>query len=351
MASPSNNSPILITGGTGKTGSRIAKRYDRQRLSVRIGSRVRRAGIRLVRSWDVGRGRSRESRPSMSRSSRTLTAPGALRSFEAFFAQALAAGARRSCCSPDRGEEEAAGGREALMATGSIGRSCARAGSIRTSPRASSMDPHRHAGVAGCPDPGTVHRRRRHRGNRFRGAHPAGPSANCTNDRPTRDDVRRSRRRDPGVDGRRLSSDRSAPRSSSADAPPILDAGELRRADDLSFHRPARWPQREAGRRRRTSAWPSAPRLLGLSNSGDQLRSGRRTCWSVTRDARPFSPLSGVASLAESSSRSPLSSWRRSAACRRARRRGDKSHQRHGAQSAVPHAFMGTLLSAPCSRP
>lgn len=111
-----NNSLTLITGGNGKTGRRIAERLLTADRPVRLGSRSTTppfdwqdrstwaAALQGVSGVYVA------FQPD-------LTVPGALETMTAFYAQALAAGARRLVLLSGRGEEEAQKAEEALQVT------------------------------------------------------------------------------------------------------------------------------------------------------------------------------------------------------------------------------------------
>lgn len=111
-----DNSLTLITGGTGKTGSRLAKLMKDSGYPVRIGSRAAAPAF----DWN-DRGTWQGALAGVSSVyvafQPDLTAPGALAIVQAFFAQALAAGARKIVLLSGRGEEEAEAAEQALMAT------------------------------------------------------------------------------------------------------------------------------------------------------------------------------------------------------------------------------------------
>ena len=140
MTSPqSNSSPILITGGTGKTGSRIAKRLTDSGFS----RADRFAFGHPAFDWnDRGTWAAalQGGRAVYVAFQPDLAAPGALKIVEPFFQQALAAGVKKIVLLSGRGEEEAQDAENALHSHRvPIGPSCAPAGSIRTSPRHSSI--------------------------------------------------------------------------------------------------------------------------------------------------------------------------------------------------------------------
>ena len=98
--------PILVLGGTGKTGSRIAERLQARGVSVRLGSRTSEPPF----DWED---RSTWA-PALEGASAAyisyypdLAVPGAPEAVGAFAEQALAGGVRRLVLLSGRGEEEA----------------------------------------------------------------------------------------------------------------------------------------------------------------------------------------------------------------------------------------------------
>ena len=111
------DTPILITNGTGKTGSRIAERLTAAGHAVRVGSR---AGSPPFDWEDRG-----TWGPALDGTSAAyvsyypdLAVPGAPEAIAAFTEDALAAGTRRLVLLSGRGEEEAQRAEEALQASG-----------------------------------------------------------------------------------------------------------------------------------------------------------------------------------------------------------------------------------------
>lgn len=98
--------PILVLGGTGKTGQRVVKRLIEQGEAVRIGSRA----AALPFDWDMP-----ESWAPVIDGTRAiyiayqpdLAVPGALETVGAFVETALKAGVKRMVLLSGRGEEEA----------------------------------------------------------------------------------------------------------------------------------------------------------------------------------------------------------------------------------------------------
>ncbi|MDB6079691.1 MAG: putative nucleoside-diphosphate sugar epimerase [Akkermansiaceae bacterium] len=106
---------ILVTGGTGKTGSRVAERLRAAGLPVRIGSR--RAEIPFdwedPATWDAALAGVQAAYVAYQPD---LAVPGALATVTAFFDRALAAGVRRLVLLTGRGENEALEAEQALQA-------------------------------------------------------------------------------------------------------------------------------------------------------------------------------------------------------------------------------------------
>ena len=109
--------PILVVGGTGKTGRRVAEHLRRRGLPVRIGSRA----ADLPFDWED---RSTWA-PALQGTSAAyvsfypdLAVPGAPEAIAAFAAAALAAGTRRLVLLSGRGEEEAQRAEQALQDSG-----------------------------------------------------------------------------------------------------------------------------------------------------------------------------------------------------------------------------------------
>lgn len=111
-----NRELILITGGDGKTGRRLAGRL------MAAGRRVRRGSRSTIPPFDW-RDRSTWARALDGVTAAyvafqpDLAAPGALQTVNAFYAQALSAGVERLTLLSGRGEEEAQAAERALQAT------------------------------------------------------------------------------------------------------------------------------------------------------------------------------------------------------------------------------------------
>src|SRR5262245_11207531 len=109
--------PILIVGGTGKTGRRLAERLTARGRAVRIGSRSARPAFawRAPAGWPAaleGVGAAYVTfYPD-------LAVPGAPEAIRSFAETALAAGVRRLVLLSGRGEEEAQRSEEMLRASG-----------------------------------------------------------------------------------------------------------------------------------------------------------------------------------------------------------------------------------------
>ncbi len=109
--------PILVLGGTGKTGKRVVKRLIEQGETVRIGSR----GAALPFDWDAP-----ETWGPVIAGMRAiyiayhpdLAVPGALQTVGAFVETALNAGVKRMVLLSGRGEEEAEQTEQMLIASG-----------------------------------------------------------------------------------------------------------------------------------------------------------------------------------------------------------------------------------------
>lgn len=109
--------PILVLGGTGKTGQRVVKRLIEQGETVRIGSRA----AALPFDWDMP-----ETWAPVVEGTRAiyiayqpdLAVPGALATVGAFVETALKAGVKRMVLLSGRGEEEAEQAEQMLIASG-----------------------------------------------------------------------------------------------------------------------------------------------------------------------------------------------------------------------------------------
>ncbi len=111
-----NNALTLITGGNGKTGRRLAERLIAAGRPVRIGSRNATPAF----DWE-DRSTWASALDGVSAVyvafQPDLSVPGALETLTAFYAQALAAGARKLILLSGRGEAEAEEAERALQAT------------------------------------------------------------------------------------------------------------------------------------------------------------------------------------------------------------------------------------------
>jgi len=114
---PSNPKPVLVVGGSGKTGRRVADRLRALGLPVRIGSR---SGAPAF-DWNDPAGWPAAlagTGAAYIAYSPDLAVPGAPEAIAAFAEVALAAGARRLVLLSGRGEEEAERAERALQASG-----------------------------------------------------------------------------------------------------------------------------------------------------------------------------------------------------------------------------------------
>jgi uncharacterized protein YbjT (DUF2867 family) len=111
------DAPVLVTGGTGKTGRRLVERLRKLRVPVRIGSR----GAAPFFDW-----RDRSTWPAALAGARAIyvafqpdiAAPGALEIVTDFFAEALRQNVNRIVLLSGRGEPEAEDAEKALVASG-----------------------------------------------------------------------------------------------------------------------------------------------------------------------------------------------------------------------------------------
>jgi len=109
--------PILVLGGTGKTGRRVAQRLEGRGLAVRIGSRSGEPRF----DWNDA-----ATWPSVLRGAAAvyiayqpdLAVPGAVEAVRSFAEAAVAAGVRRMVLLSGRGEEEARRAERALQESG-----------------------------------------------------------------------------------------------------------------------------------------------------------------------------------------------------------------------------------------
>jgi uncharacterized protein YbjT (DUF2867 family) len=109
--------PILLTGGTGKTGRRVAERLEALGLPVRVGSR------RADPPFDWDEPDTWAAALDGARAVYVTYAPdiafqGGAEAVDAFVRQAVAAGARRVVVLTGRGEEEAEHAEELVKASG-----------------------------------------------------------------------------------------------------------------------------------------------------------------------------------------------------------------------------------------
>jgi uncharacterized protein YbjT (DUF2867 family) len=117
MNSTSDPRPILLTGGTGKTGRRVAERLEALGLPVRVGSR------RADPPFDWDEPDTWAAALDGARAVYVTYAPdiafqGGAEAVDAFVRQAVAAGARRVVVLTGRGEEEAEHAEELVKASG-----------------------------------------------------------------------------------------------------------------------------------------------------------------------------------------------------------------------------------------
>lgn len=117
MSRHDETAPILVLGGTGKTGQRVVKRLIEQGQPVRIGSRE----AALPFDWDAP-----ETWAPVVEGTRAiyiayhpdLAVPGALKTVGGFVETALRAGVKRMVLLSGRGEEEAEQVEQMLIASG-----------------------------------------------------------------------------------------------------------------------------------------------------------------------------------------------------------------------------------------
>jgi len=117
MSEREEMAPILVLGGTGKTGQRVVKRLIEQGQHVRIGSRE----AALPFDWDAP-----ETWAPVIEGTRAiyiayhpdLAVPGALKTVGGFVETALRAGVKRMVLLSGRGEEEAEQTEQMLIASG-----------------------------------------------------------------------------------------------------------------------------------------------------------------------------------------------------------------------------------------
>ncbi len=106
----------LVTGGTGKTGRRVADRLVKAGRLVRIGSRA----AELPFDWekrDSWRQALQGVKAAYVAYQPDIAVPGALETVRAFFAQAIKSGSEKLVLLSGRGEEEAEAAEQTLQAT------------------------------------------------------------------------------------------------------------------------------------------------------------------------------------------------------------------------------------------
>lgn len=115
MTSPS--APILVIGGTGKTGRRVANRLAEKGLPVRIGSRSASPAFDWQRpeSWDASLDGVRAAYITYYPD---IALPGAVEQIDAFITKALAHGVERLVLLTGRGEPEAQRAEQVLAQSG-----------------------------------------------------------------------------------------------------------------------------------------------------------------------------------------------------------------------------------------
>ncbi len=109
--------PVLVLGGRGKTGRRVASRLEAAGVPVRIGSRSGTPPFDWEDSSTWGAALD-GARAVYITYQPDLAVPGALETVRAFFAQALDKGVTRQVLLSGRGEEEAEAAEQALRESG-----------------------------------------------------------------------------------------------------------------------------------------------------------------------------------------------------------------------------------------
>lgn len=111
-----NDEMILVIGGNGKTGRRVAERLTRAGRRIRIGSR--RAEVPFdwenPATWKQALDGATAAYVTFQPD---LAVPGALETIQRFYSQAIESGARKLVLLSGRGEEEAQQAEKALQAT------------------------------------------------------------------------------------------------------------------------------------------------------------------------------------------------------------------------------------------
>ena len=113
----SNSGLILVTGGNGKTGRRVAELLQRAGRPVRIGSRTGQPAFDWDRP-DTWAAALQGAEAAYVAFQPDIAVPGALETVRAFSEQAVASGVRKLVLLSGRGEVEAEEAEQALMASG-----------------------------------------------------------------------------------------------------------------------------------------------------------------------------------------------------------------------------------------
>ena len=195
---PRSERPILVLGGTGKTGRRVAQRLRRRRVPIRIGSR---AGAPPF-DWDdpATWGAALDGVSAVYVTFvPDVAVPGAAETVGAFARHAVACGVERLVLLSGRGEArrlaERAGGAASRRAVDDRALELVRSELQRGLPAARGVE--RRGRTAGRHDGRAVRRRRRHRRRRGRRAHRRrSRRSGLRGHRTPPLDVRRSGRRD-----------------------------------------------------------------------------------------------------------------------------------------------------------
>jgi len=111
-----NDAPVLVLGGNGKTGRRVAERLRAMNRTVRIGSRAASTGFDWCdpNTWKSALSGVHSVYVSYQPD---LATPGALETVQAFFALAVSCGVKQMVLLSGRGEIEATHAERALQAT------------------------------------------------------------------------------------------------------------------------------------------------------------------------------------------------------------------------------------------
>ncbi|WP_157017442.1 Rossmann-fold NAD(P)-binding domain-containing protein [Mesorhizobium xinjiangense] len=116
-SSHSNSKPVLVIGGTGKTGRRVAQRLAERDQAVRIGSRAAEPAF----DWNnaaTWRGALDAARAAYITYQPDLAVPGAVEAIDTFARLAVQMGVRRLVLLSGRGEPEAQASERALVHSG-----------------------------------------------------------------------------------------------------------------------------------------------------------------------------------------------------------------------------------------